>query len=276
METDRHSKIVAVAFMMACLLVPGAATYAHQADHPSQNTPLTPPPVVPESPTTSTSQGGSLSLEDRADLFMARKDYHEALDYYQRALKQEKGHEAAIWNKIGIAHQNLQNLSEARKAYKNAIRIKKDFSDVYNNIGTTYYLSEKPKTALKWYRQAIDHNPANPAFHYNLGTALYATKKYPEAIESYQHVLDLDPNFFTARSSGGTTLQAKPAEASYFFYIAKVFARKGRAEESVRYLRRALEEGFKNFDQIDQDPDLKTLAEYPPYIDLRANPPKPL
>jgi tetratricopeptide (TPR) repeat protein len=109
-----------------------------------------------------------------------------------------------------------------------------------------------------------------------MGTALYATKKIKEAIEAYQHTLRLDPDFFTNRSNVGTTLQARPADAKYFFYMAKVFASLGRPEEAVRYLRRALEDGFKDFELIDQDPDIKTIAQYPPYVELRANPPKPL
>jgi tetratricopeptide (TPR) repeat protein len=241
---------------------------------PSPAATLFPLPLQTENP--APPQAATLSLEERADLFMARKSYAEALDYYQRALKECKFKDPRLWNKKGIAHSNLQEFDQARRAYREAIRLKKDFAEAYNNIGTTYYLTEKPKKALKWYRQAIHYNSGNPAFHYNLGTALYATKKYEEAVKSYQTVLDLDPGFFTARASVGTTLQARPADAKYYFYVAKVFAQKGRSDDAVRYLRRAMEEGFKDFDLLDKDPDFKTLALYPPYIELRAAPPKPL
>ena len=204
---------------------------------------------------------------------MARKSYADALEFYLRALKATDNKDARLWNKVGIARQNLLDMSGARKAYKQAIRFKKDFAEPYNNVGTTYYLSDQAKKSLKWYRQAIQHNPGNPAFHYNLGTALYARKKIKEAIEAYQQTLRLDPGFFTNRSNVGTTLQARPADAKYFFYLAKVFASLGRPEEAVRYLRRALEDGFKDFEMIDQDPDFKTMAQYPPYLELRATPP---
>ncbi len=276
MATGRHSRLTGGILWMFCLLGFAQISSAQQSEPSGDGGGLLPPPVSPEPAVAPSSQSKTLSLEDRADLCMARKSYSDALDFYQKALKEKNYKDPALWNKMGIARQNLANFPEARKAYKEAIRIKKDFSEPYNNIGTTYYLNEQPKKALKWYRQAIEHNPGNPAFHYNLGTALYATKKYKEAVESYQRVLDIDPNFFAARSNVGTTLQARPADAKYFFYIAKVFANKGRPEEAVRYLRRAMEEGFKDFDMVDQDPDFKTLAQYPPYVDLRANPPKPL
>ncbi len=217
-----------------------------------------------------------LSFEDRADIFMARKSHADALEYYQRALKQKGPREAILWNKIGIVQQNLQNFSAARNAYKQAIRLRKDFSEPYNNLGTTYYLEERPKKSVKWYRKAIEFNPSNASFHYNLGTALYATKKIEPAIESYRHALRLDPDLFAHSSSMGTTMQARPADAQYFFYMAKVFASLGRPNDAVRYLRRALEDGFKNMSLIDRDPDFTKIAEYPPYVELRANPPKAL
>lgn len=254
----------------------GVLTFAQQGAPPATGTDIPSPSVSPESTPATPPQTGSLAHEDRADIFMARKSYHDALDYYQRALKDKKNNDSRVWNKIGIARQNLHELSQARRAYKEAIRLKRDFSEPYNNIGTTYYLNDQAKKSLKWYRQAIERDPGAPAYHYNLGTALYATKRFKEAIESYQRVLDLEPGFFASRSNVGTTLQARPADAGYFFYVAKVFARNSRFEEAVRYLRRALEDGFKNFDMIDQDPDFKIMAEFPPYVELRANPPKSL
>jgi tetratricopeptide (TPR) repeat protein len=264
--------ILAAAFWLAV----GVPAFTQQGESPAKGTGIPGPSVSPEGTPSTPSQTARLSNEDRADIFMARKSYHDALDYYQRALKDKTNQNPRIWNKIGIARQNLQELSEARRAYKEAIRLRKDFSEPYNNIGTTYYLNDQAKKSLKWYRQAIERDPSNPAYHYNLGTALYATKRFKEAIESYQRVLDLDSNFFTSRSNVGTTLQARPADAKYFFYIAKVFAHNNRFEEAVRYLRRALEDGFKDFEMIDQDPDFKIMAEFPPYVELRATPPKSL
>ena len=58
--------------------------------------------------------------------------------------------------------------------------------------------------------------------------------------------------------------------------MAKVFASLNRPDEAVRYLRRALEDGFKDFAAIDRDPDLQKIADYPAYVELREHPPKPL
>jgi len=41
----------------------------------------------------------------------------------------------------------------------------------------------------------------------------------------------------------------------------------------VRYLRRALEDGFELSKQIDEDPDFQKISQYPAYIELIKNPP---
>jgi tetratricopeptide (TPR) repeat protein len=207
---------------------------------------------------------------------MARKSYADAADYYQRALKEKDRIESALWNKLGIALQHTQDFNGARNAYKEAIRIRKDYAEPWNNMGTTYYLQQQPNKSLKWYRQAVKLDPNNASFHVNLGTSLYRLKKIENALEEYRVALTLDPNVFTTRSTMGTTMQAREADAKYYFYMAKVFASLGRMEESVRYLRRALEDGFKDFKLLDEDPDFKKLSEFPAYVELRANPPKPI
>jgi tetratricopeptide (TPR) repeat protein len=215
-----------------------------------------------------------LTLEDRADVFMARKAYADAVDYYHRALAAKGRADPALWNKLGIAQQQQTNYREARKAYKEATRRNKTFAEPWNNLGTTYYLEGKPKKSVKYYRQAIKLNPSNASFHVNLGTAYYRQKKIDLAIEEYRTALTLDPNVLTDRSTLGTVMQARDADLKFFFYMAKVFASLGRAEESVRYLRRAFEDGFTDLKLLDEDEDFKRLSEFPAYVELRKNLPK--
>ena len=234
------------------------------------------PLVVPDKPLSSAGRGEQLTLEQRADIFMARKSYADAVDYFQRALDEKGRRDPSLWNKLGIAYQQMQNTSAARRAYKESIRLDKDFAEAWNNLGTTYYLENKWKKSLKYYREALKLNPNSASFHINLGTSFYNLKKVPEAIEEYRTALTLDPTILTEHSTVGTTISARTADAKFYFYMAKVFAALARAEESVRYLRRAFEDGFNDFKLLDGDADLKKLSGLPAYVELRANPPKPI
>ena len=41
----------------------------------------------------------------------------------------------------------------------------------------------------------------------------------------------------------------------------------------MRYLRRALEDGFGDPKRIDEDPDFKKISQYPAFVELMRNPP---
>jgi tetratricopeptide (TPR) repeat protein len=214
-----------------------------------------------------------LTLEERADIFMARKQYLDAVDYYRRALDGSKDRQAALWNKIGIAYQQQSQVRAARDAYKKAIRIQKDFPEPWNNLGTTYYLAGKAKKSLKYYRRAVKLAPSNASFHMNLGTAYFRRKKYPEAMTEYRAALTLDPDILREHSAKGTVVEARGSGYKLYFYLAKTFASLGLTNEAIRYLRKAFEEGFKDRELLDKDPDFQKISTNPAYVELLNNPP---
>lgn len=214
-----------------------------------------------------------LTAQDRADIFMVRKDYADAVDYYRRSLKEGGDQQAPLWNKLGIAYQHLMDFNSARKAYKKAIRYQKDFPEPWNNLGTTYFLEGKPKKSIKFYERAVSLGPANASFHLNLGTAYFRRKKIEKAVEEYRTALTLDPNILFSHSKLGTIVEARSADAKYYFYLAKVFASLGRNEEAIRNLRRAFEEGFDDRKRLNEDPDIQKLSADPAYQELLKNPP---
>jgi tetratricopeptide (TPR) repeat protein len=234
--------------------------------------PTLPPPgpgQVPPAP----ASDHPLTFEERGDIFMARKSYEDAVDYYYRALKQTRFANAIVWNKLGIAYQQLQNYSASRKAYNQAVRRQKDYTEPLNNIGTTYFMEKKYGKSVKYYLKAIKLNPDGASYHLNLGTSYMHMKKYTESVDEYRTALSLDPNIFSQRSAFGTTIEARGADPEYYFYLGKVFASLGRAEDAVRSLRRALEDGFKDRKRILDDPDFMKISQNPAYVELMNNPP---
>lgn len=214
-----------------------------------------------------------ITSEERADIFLARKAYADAVDYYHRALKQENYGNALLWNKLGISYQLEMDYRQAQKAYKESSRRKPDFGEPWNNLGTIYFLTGKYHKSLKYYRQAIALNPNSASFHMNLGASYSKMKKYPEAVEQYRAALELDPNILTEHSSAATVVEARGTDVEFYFYLAKVFASLSRPDDSVRYLRRALEDGFKDFKRLDDDPDFQKISKYPAYVELMKKPP---
>jgi tetratricopeptide (TPR) repeat protein len=232
-----------------------------------------PPPASAGQARETSAKLRSLSFEDRGDIFMARKSYEDAVDSYYRALKQAKFADAIVWNKLGIAYQQLENFNESRKAYNQAIHHQRNYSEPLNNIGTTYFMQKKYGKSVKYYERALKLSPESASYHLNLGTSFLHMKKYNESVEEYRTALNLDPNVFGQRSPFGTTIEARGADAEYYFYLAKVFASLGRVDEAVRSLRRALEDGFKDRKRILDDPDFIKISQNPAYVELMNHPP---
>jgi tetratricopeptide (TPR) repeat protein len=231
-------------------------------------------PASPSSASSAPTPGLTpVTLEMRGDIYMARKQYEDAVDYYGRALRRTGVSNAALWNKMGIAFQQDDNLRAARKAYQRAIHFQRNFAAAWNNVGTTYYLQGKAKKSIKYYRRAINLESNNPSFHLNLGTAYYHRHQYRKTVEEYRQALLLNPDILIQNAKMGTIIQARGGGVQFYYYMAKVFASLGRNKEAIRYLRHALEDGFHNYRRLDRDPDFAKLKSDPEYLALLKNPP---
>jgi tetratricopeptide (TPR) repeat protein len=215
-------------------------------------------------------------LENRGDELRVQKAYSDALDYYTAALRKQPS--AAALKKAGICELQLQHLSAARKYFEHAIKLDPADAEAHNNLGVVYFAQKKPKKAIGEYRKAIRLREDSAPFHANLGTAYMATKHFDKMTAEYSRALELDPEVFQDTSAGGVSLQlGAPADrARYNFLLAKLYAKMGRAEDSLRCLRRAMEDGYKEINGVYQDADLAALRKDPRFAALMAQRPQTL
>ena len=215
----------------------------------------------------------TLTAEERGDILMARKMYREAIEVFQTDSKS-----AIVQNKIGIAYHQLQQLEFARKSYERALKIKPDYSEAVNNLGTVYYAKKSYRRAISYYLKALRLNPDSASIYSNLGTAYFARKKYEQATTAYSKALSLDPNVFERRSAYGTLLEDRNVEerAKFHYYLAKMYAKSGRNELAMQYVRKALEEGFKDKKKFNDDPEFEALRQLPEFRDLLTVEPRVL
>jgi tetratricopeptide (TPR) repeat protein len=228
---------------------------------------------APTSPDAGSEKPREVTLEQRGDIFMARKNYDNAVDYYYRALRQSSFKNAGLWNKMGIAFQQESKYRNAHKAYTNAIHNDKTFAEPWNNIGTIFSMEKKYAKSVSYFQHALKLKSDVAAFHVNLGSTYYHLKKYDLAVAEYRTALVIDPKVVSSDSAVGTVIHTGGTDVEYYFYMAKALASVGNAEVAVRYLRRALEDGFKDHQRIEDDPDFKKIGQYPAFVELMRNPP---
>ena len=215
-----------------------------------------------------------LSNETRGDIFMARKEYPEAIDMYRKSdLKS-----AAVENKIGIAFHQMQRLDQARKYYEKAIKLKPDYSEAINNLGTVYYSQRGYRRAVGLYKRALRYAPQSAAMMANLGMAYFARHDYVRADEMFNRALATDPLVFERHGQYGEVLQERSVDemAKFHLFLAKAHAKKGENEQAIMYLRKALEEGIKDRNKIPEMPEFAALKTDAAFVELMASAPKPL
>jgi len=215
----------------------------------------------------------TLTPEARGDIMMARKMYREAIETFQS----EPHKTAVIYNKIGIAYHQLQQLDSAKKNYEQALKLKKDYAEALNNIGTVYYGKKSYRRAIGYYQRALRLSQS-ASIYSNLGTAYFARKQYQKATDAYQEALNLDPEVFEHKSNYGTLLEDRNVEerAKFHYYLARMYAKSGRNELALQYVRKALEEGFKDRNKFTQDPEFQALRDTPEFKELLALEPRVL
>jgi tetratricopeptide (TPR) repeat protein len=213
-----------------------------------------------------------LSPEERGDLFMVRKMYREAIDSYRAA-----GNTALLWNKIGIAYHQLGELQAAKKSYERAMKLDKKYPDAVNNVGTVFYAQKKYRTAISRYEKAIALSPDTASYWSNLGTAYYARGKFDEMSKAYARALELDPNVFESHGTVGTRMLDRSVadRARYHYELARMYASAGKNELALQYLRKALEEGFKEKEKL-QSKEFSALRETQEFKDLMTLEPRVL
>ncbi len=80
-----------------------------------------------------------------------------------------------------------------------------------------------------------------------------------------------DRSFDAAASIGSLMIAQHPhAEASTWYNVGCSFARAGRPRDAIGYLQGALQRGWRDFDQLDTDPDLQSVRAQPDWATLRA------
>jgi tetratricopeptide (TPR) repeat protein len=231
---------------------------------PAQNaSDSAPPPVVRP----------QLSPEQRGDIFMARKMYREAIETYREAPET-----AILTNKIGIAYHQLADLNSAARCYQRAIKLDPKFSQAINNLGTVYYSRQSYRRAISQYKKVLRIAPESPSTLANLGSAYLARKQYELASVNYQKAMALDPGIFEHHSGVGTTIrdQAVGDRPMFFYYLARSYAKAGMKDQALNYIRKSLEEGFKERKKFIDDPEFAGLQKDPEFQKIMVSEPKVL
>jgi len=210
-------------------------------------------------------------LFDRAWQLAEKGQYEAAIAEWKKALELSP-EDAKAHNNLGRALAGKGDFEEAIGHWRKALEVNPKYAEARNNLGTVYYAKRSFRRAIREYNRALKVAPKSATILSNLGTAYFARKKYKQASQAYQEALALDPEVFEHRSTQGTLLQERTIEerAKFHYYLAKTYAQAGMTDRALEYIRKSLEEGFKDRKKYIEEPEFAGLQKLPEFQDLMA------
>jgi tetratricopeptide (TPR) repeat protein len=136
------------------------------------------------------------------------KQYRESADAYRQAIKLDPYNAADAHYALGLVYRDWGKADEEIHAYKQAIRLRPDYTSAYERLGARYMRSKKYAEAIEVFRQLIAQKPGDAVAPNNIGEAYLELNKPNEALEAFRQSIRLKPDFGKAYYNLGKTLLA--------------------------------------------------------------------
>jgi tetratricopeptide (TPR) repeat protein len=237
---------------------------------PASRAPSTVMVEGPQLPQPTFADASAHELEIAGDEQRSKKAFSDAIEYYHLAMR--KADSAELHNKTGISYLQLLQLKVAEKEFNHALKMKHDYAEARNNLGVICYMRKKYVKAISEYEKALKLSDTSAPFHSNLAMAYFEKKEFDKATVEMVRALELDPQIFERQSSGGIAARmASPEDrARYSYTLARIFAQKGIYERSLQYLKKAVEEGYRQINDVYTDEGFAGLRKDPRFAAVMA------
>jgi tetratricopeptide (TPR) repeat protein len=187
---------------------------------------------------------------DLGTIYMDRRLYSQALDYFQQSLKytpdsaEFNGNLGLVCQELGQHEQALEHLRRAIELDRNAAVSPQKVAIQFNNLGTVYYKQNKFDEARQNYEKALKIRlqclpPTHPDIaqsHSNVGAVLRAQGDYANALLSFTIALEIKSASLPADH---------PSLAITFNNIARTLAGQGLYEKALPNATKAVEISVK-------------------------------
>jgi len=215
---------------------------------------------------------------------MLKNNIEEAVNNLNKALQLNPEYVEAH-NNLGAILTQRGRFDEAIAHYRKALSVDPDYAEVERNLNTTLAKREKFKDAESRLQDALASQPDDPALLWNLGELYKNIGRTERAINSYEKVLSFAPEDMKALHSLATvyategdydnallSLQKmhalRPQNPDISYNIACMYSRQGKVNESVEWLKNAIDKGFNNWELLKADKDLENIRDTEHYKEL--------
>jgi len=190
-----------------------------------------------------------------------KKFYEEASNSGQKAIELDPNNSIAFWILGRVYHSTDRDL-EAVELFKKVISLNPDFYSAYSDLTACYERLGKTKEyndivnilLKEVYPHYISKHPDDSRAHIFYANSLAEANRPEEAKLEVNKALELSPN-----------------DTLMLYNVACLNSRLGDKNKSLEYLKKAIANGYANYDWLKRDPDLNNIRSEPEYIELMKN-----
>jgi Tfp pilus assembly protein PilF len=136
------------------------------------------------------------------------KQYKEASEAYRQSIKLDPYNAADAYYALGLVYRDWSKPDDEIQAYKQAIRLRPDYTVAYERLGSRYLRSKKFSEAVEVFRQLAALKPGDYNAPNNMGEAYLELNRLNDAVESFRQSIRLKPDFGKAYYNLGRCLLA--------------------------------------------------------------------
>ncbi len=134
------------------------------------------------------------------------KNYREAAENYRQSIKLDPYNAADAYYALGLVYRDWGRPEEEIQAYKQAIRLKPDYTSAYERLGSRYLRSKKFPDAIETFKQLSALKPGDANVPNNIGEAYLEMGLTSDAVEAFRRAIQLRPDFGKAYYNLGKSL----------------------------------------------------------------------
>jgi tetratricopeptide (TPR) repeat protein len=123
------------------------------------------------------------------------KQYREAVEGYRQSIKLDPYNAADAYYALGLVYRDWGRPDDEIQAYKQAIRLRQDYTSAYERLGSRYLKSKKYSEAIEVFKQISVLKPGDANAPNSMGEAYLEMGKLPEAVEAFRQAIRLKPDF---------------------------------------------------------------------------------
>jgi len=189
-------------------------------------------------------------------LLQVRK-FDAALKMFWATLKMDPDHSKAAenyyWTKTAVFVIDRDIKKTVRQ-----LQIDPEHSNLNIHLGILLQKRGKPELAIPRYKVALNSKPEDFSALSNLAGANTAIKRYDTAIDIYQQLTRLYPE-----------------KSDAYYNLACLHSIRNRIPEAIVNLKKAIQNGYDNYQHIRLDHDLDNIRKTPFFMDLLKTLPNP-